>query len=104
MDGGCGYCLLAGKVDWGLPMFVGKVTVDLEVLANALDDLKVDVVQGGAAGDEVLGGFLISRVHLEPFVTAEVVGDPGLAAFVLAADPVAEELAVVGVALLWMAS
>jgi hypothetical protein len=38
--------------------------------------LKGDVVQSGAAGDKVLGGFLISYAHLEPLVAAQVIGNP----------------------------
>ena len=75
-------------------MFVGEVAVDLEVLADALDHIEVNVVQGGAAGgqasvmarisdgasvtpggdgscwagDEVLGGLLIAQANLYPFV------------------------------------
>jgi len=40
--------LLARQIDGGFPSFVGEVAVDLEILANALDRLKVDLVQGGA--------------------------------------------------------
>ena len=76
--------------------------------------MKTDVVQGGAASgiadgagdvggaarDKVLGGFLIAHSDLEPLVAAQVIGDPALATFVLATDPVAEELPLVGVSLL----
>ena len=55
LDGGGGHGLLAGKVDGSLPVLVGEVAVDLEVLADALDHLEVDVVQGGAAGDRIGG-------------------------------------------------
>src|ERR1035437_5694066 len=106
LDSGGGHGLLAGKVgggaggvDGSFPVFQGEVAVDLEVLANALDRLEVDVIQGGAAWDEVRGGFLIAQTDLEQFIAAQVIGNPGLAAFVLAPDPVAEELALVGVAL-----
>src|ERR1035437_6273990 len=91
--------MLTGEVNGSLPALVGKIAVDLEVLADALDRLEVDVVQGGAAGDKVLGGLLIAHAHLEPFVAAQMIGNPCLAALVLASDPVAEELALVGIAL-----
>ena len=81
-------------------MLVGEVAVDLEVLTDSFDCLETDVVKGGAAGDEVLGGFLIAHAYLEPLVAAQVIGNPALAAFVFATDPVAEELALVGVSLL----
>ena len=80
-------------------MFDGKVALHLDVLAKALDGLDVEVVQRGAAGDEVLARLLIAHRELHPFVAAQVIGDPGLAALVFAANPVAEELALVGVAL-----
>ena len=85
-------------------MLIGEVAVDLEVLADALDHLEVDVVQCGAAGNEILGRLLIAHAHLKPFVAAQVIGDPALAALVLASNPVAEELALVGIALLWIPS
>src|SRR5208283_5279012 len=107
LDGGCGHGLLtgglggcAGRIDGGFPSLVDEVAVDLEILADSFDDLKIDVVQGGAAGDKVLGGFLISYAQLEPLVAVEVIGNPALATFVFASNPVAEELALVGVALL----
>ena len=52
MDGGGCYGLLASEVDGSLPVLISKVAVNLEVLADALDHLEVDVVQGGAAGDQ----------------------------------------------------
>jgi len=96
--GGCDR-LPAGEIDWCFPLFQSEVAVHFEVLAEALNRLKVDVVQGGAAWDEVLGCLLIAQAHLEPFIAAQVPGNPRLAALVLASDPVAEELAIVGIAL-----
>ena len=86
-------------------MLEGEVSVDLKVRSEALDGLKGDVVQGSsifraAVADEILGGFLIAVPYLEPFVSAQVIGEPGLAAFALTANPVAEYLAVVCVPLL----
>ena len=80
-------------------LFVGEVAVDLEVLANALNDLEVDVVECGSAGDEVFSGFLIADSELDPLIAAQVVGNPSLAALVLPANPVAKHLAVVGIPL-----
>src|ERR1035438_5704548 len=104
LDGGGGHGLLARKVDRSLPVLVSKVSVDFEVLANALNHLKVDVVQssaaggrargsarGGAgasrapvrdgrseerAGDEVFGGLLIAYPKLDPFIAAQVISNP----------------------------
>jgi hypothetical protein len=50
LDGGGGNGLLAGKVDWSLPLLISELAVDLEVLADALNHLEVDVVQCSAAG------------------------------------------------------
>ena len=123
LDGGGRHGLLVRKIDGGLPVLQSEVAVDLEVLADALDDLKVDIVErrapGGEAGcgagaalasgryglgcrtgDEVAGGLLIPQAHLEPLIAAQMVGKPRLATLVLTADPVAEELALVGVTLL----
>ena len=95
-------------------MLEGEVALYLEVFPDALDNLKSEIVERGAsgneerrvrnclgrrAGDEVLGGFLIAVVDLKPLITAQVISNPGLAALVLASDPVAEQLALVGVAL-----
>ena len=42
---------------------------------------------------------MIAQAHLEPFFAAQVIGNPCLAALVLASDPVAEKLPLVGIAL-----
>jgi len=42
----------------------GKVTVDLEVFADALDHLEVEVVQSGSTGDEILSAF---DAHSRPY-------------------------------------
>jgi len=52
LDSGGGHRLLTGKVDWQLPVLIGKVAANFEVLADALDHLDVDVVQHGAAGGQ----------------------------------------------------
>ena len=101
LDGGGGHGLLAASfdIDRSLPVLVSKVAVDFEVFADPLDHLEVDVVQGGAARDKVLGGFLIAYPKLKPFIAAQVISNPALAALVFTANPVAEEDALVGVAL-----
>src|SRR5579863_448625 len=48
---------------------------------------------------EVLGGHLAARIYLEPFIAAEVIGDPSLSALIFASDPVPEQLSRVGIAL-----
>src|SRR5271166_991505 len=97
LDCGRGYGLLRGRirrrsggVDRRQPALVGEVTIHFEILANALDDPKVDVVERGSAGDEVLGGLLAAEASLNPLVAAQVIDEPGLAAFAFAAHPVAE--------------
>jgi len=42
---------------------------------------------------------LIAHAHLEPFVAAQVISNPALATLILAVNPVAEKLALVGIAL-----
>lgn len=59
-------------------MFQGEAAVDLEVLADALYYLEVDVVERRAAGNKALGGFLTAPASLHPFVSAQVIGDPEL--------------------------
>jgi hypothetical protein len=44
LDGCSGGSLLARKIDGCLPMLVREVAVDLEILADALDHLEVNVV------------------------------------------------------------
>src|ERR1039458_757940 len=44
LDGCSGYSLLTRKIDGSLPMLVGEVAVDLEIFADALNHLEVDVV------------------------------------------------------------
>src|ERR1017187_3330972 len=62
--------LLAWKIDGSLPVFIGEISVDLEVFAYALDHLKVDIVQGRATREEVFFSFLVSYPKLNPFITA----------------------------------
>ena len=108
-------------------MFQGEVAVHLKVLADALDHLEINVVErcaagrqargtyratvapgrdglGRRAGDEVAGRLLIAQAHLKPLIAAQVIGKPSLSTLVLPADPIAEELALVGIALLLMPS
>ncbi len=85
-------------------MLESKVSVDFKVGGEAFHGLKGDVVQGrsvlyGAIVNEILGGLLIAVPYLEPFISAQMISEPGLAALALASDPVAEQLAFVGVTL-----
>jgi hypothetical protein len=89
------------RVDGSLPSLVGEVVIKIEVLTHSFDNLKTDVVRCGATGrigggdgnicgnarDNNLCGFLIAHAYLQPFVTAQVIGDPTLAAFVIASYP-----------------
>ena len=54
---------------------------------------------GSAERDEVFWGFLVEVLEFVPFGWGLVVGDPGLTAFGLAADPIAEDVTLIGVAL-----
>ena len=71
--------------------------------AGAVSYTHLDVykrqVLGCASGNEVLGPFHVAVLGLHPFVAGEVPCGPGLAAFGLAADPVAHDEALVGVTL-----
>jgi hypothetical protein len=53
----------------------------------------------GFRANEVLGSFLVPHVQLNPFVPAQVICDPGLAALAFAPDPIAECLTAIGVTL-----
>ena len=53
-EGGCGYGLLAGKVDGSFPVLVGEIAGDFELPPNAFDHLEIDLVEGGSAWDKVL--------------------------------------------------
>src|SRR5580698_2438995 len=99
-------CLLRGGINgrsrginWSLPAFISEAAVDFEILADALDGLKSDVAQRGSAGDKILGRFLGTHARLDPLIAAEVIRGPGLSALVFAADPVAEQLALVRITL-----
>ena len=91
--------LLSWLVDRSLPLFEAKRAVDFEVLAHALDDLHFDVVEGCSARNEILGSLLIAEAKLYPFIAAEVICYPTLTSLVFTTDPVAKDLALIGVAL-----
>ena len=93
LDGGGCNGLKPRKIDGSFPALVDKVAVDLEVPADTFDHLEVDVVQGGAAGNEVLCNLLVTCSNLDPFVASEVVGDPALPSLTFASNPVPEHLA-----------
>ena len=87
-------------------MLAFEIAIEFEVPGEALDHLQTDVVESGAAinelgagggGNEILGGFLISVPDRDPLIAGKMPGGPGLSAFVFAADPVAEDLALVGI-------
>jgi len=96
---GGSYCLLAGEIDGRLLVLKREISVNLKVARHALDHLESYVVQSRASRDEILGGFLIASTYLDPFVSAQVISGPYLAALILAPDPVAEDLTLVRVAL-----
>ena len=64
LDGGVGHRLLARKVDRGFPVLVSEVAVYFEILTNAFNDLKVEVVERGAARDKVFGRPLSTHTRL----------------------------------------
>src|SRR5579872_115385 len=80
LNAGDSNCLLACHVNGRFPALQRKVTVDLKICADALQHLKIEVVQGCAAGDEIFRGFLIAQTRLYPFVAAQVISDPALSA------------------------
>src|SRR5271157_6477486 len=91
LDSSSVHILLAGGVDGSpgginrsLPALVGIAAVDLELLAYAFHHLEVYIVQCSSAGDKVLGRLLMAHAHLEPLIAAQMIGDPALAALVLA--------------------
>src|SRR6266567_5555499 len=114
----CGrHRLLSRQVDRRLVVLEIKAAIHFDVGPDALHHLEPDVVQRGSvldgwrarAGrrrrdslcdDKVLRRLLVARVHLDPLVAAQVIRHPRLAALVFAANPVSEELSVVGVTLL----
>lgn len=99
LHGGGGNSLQPGKIDGSFPALARKIAVDLEVPANTFDNLEVDVVQGGAAGNEVFCNLLVTYSKLNPFVAAEVKGDPALPSLSFASNPVSEHLALVRISL-----
>jgi len=99
LHGGGGDGLQPGKVDGSFPVLIGKIAVDLEVPADTFDHLEVNVVQGGAAGNEVFCNLLVTCSDLDPFVASEVIGDPALPSLTFASNPVSEHLALVRISL-----
>src|SRR5665213_2922682 len=99
LGGDGGVALRAGLVDGGFPAFDLHPGVELQVVAEVLEDVDLELVLRGASRDEVLGGFLVEVGELHPFVAGEMVGEPRLSALGFAADPVAHDEALVGVAL-----
>src|ERR1700760_3375922 len=99
-DGGVVLCRGVAKDEvWSFPSLVLDPGVHFHVLAQPLHGVYGKVVLGGSLDDEVLGGFHISILKFEPFIAAEAIGEPCLAAFRLATDPVAEYVSLVGVGL-----
>lgn len=76
-----------------------KLPLTSKVATDALDHLEVDAVDRCPARNEVFRSLLIAQSKLKPFIPAQVIGNPCLAALVLASYPVAEQLAFVRVAL-----
>jgi len=91
--------LLPGQIDWSLPAFEAEVAPEFEIFPEALHDLRIDVVDRGSTRDKIIGSFLIAEFKLDPFVAAKVIADPTLPAFRLAANPIAENCTLIGVAL-----
>jgi len=91
-------------------VLICETAIDFKIFANALHHLEVDIVEGGSIFDgtvdrgggsfnKVLRSLLIARAHLNPLVPAEMIREPCLAALVFPANSIAEELAIVGIAL-----
>jgi hypothetical protein len=99
LDGDGDNGLRTREINGSFPAFINEVAIDLKIVANALNDLEVDVVQGCSAWDKVFSHPLIADAYLQPLIPAQVIGNSALAALTLAPDPIAEELAFVGISL-----
>lgn len=103
VEGGAGGILRspwASGVDRSLPSLILEPGVELEVAGEVLDDLRLELILGGAPGNEILGVFFVEVLDLDELVRRKMPGEPGLAAFGFAAYPVAHDEALVCVALL----
>ena len=76
-----------------------KFPSDFEFLADKLYCLKIDIVQRCTTGNEVRRGFCIAHTYRKPFIPAQMIGNPSLAPLALASNPIAKELALIGVTL-----
>src|ERR1700733_805174 len=83
-----------------LPALVLYPGVYFHVFAQPFHGVYLKVVLSRAHGNEILRRLRIAILKLQPLVAAEVIGQPTLAALGLAADPVPEDKAFVGIRLM----
>src|ERR1700733_13081385 len=83
-----------------LPALVLYPGVYFHVFAQPLHGVYREVVLRRPHGDEIFRRLRVAILKLQPLVAAEVIGKPTLPALGLAADPVPEEDALVGIRLM----
>ena len=99
LEGGAGIGLQPGLVERNQPALILHVGLDFNIGSQALYQVEAEVVLGSAAGNEVLGSFVIAVRNLQPFPGGEMVSEPSLAPFVFPSYPVPHQQAIAGVAI-----
>jgi hypothetical protein len=90
--------VLVRQIDESFIPLIREVTLDFQVSTEAVDYLEIDISPGGTARNEIFRCLPIAQSSLNPFLAAQVIGNPSLSSLVLAAIPVAEKLPFVCIA------
>src|SRR5579859_5962865 len=100
---GCSYRLLIRQIGRRQISLITEVPIDLQIMPDPLYHLRAEVIDSRATRDEILRRLLPAPARLHPLITAQMISHPGLPALRLASHPVAEDLPLIGVALLLLA-
>jgi hypothetical protein len=98
LNGRACYRVLVRQIDESFIPLIREVTLDFQVSTEAVDYLEIDIIPGGTARNEIFRCLPIAQSSLNPFLAAQVIGNPSLSSLVLAAIPVAEKLPFVCIA------